>query len=706
MTTSPDSGSRQGFWTAIRRVHLNAMTYAVSKGADARAGAVIGVAYVVGMLLAYAACSVLPVSMADVEEAKRLGISLSVTVSSGYSKAHEVTVYVVSQLVVVGVVFGVWWAWCARSSLIHTLSRASRRREATAAPGAESGPRRASWRFPWRLAPVWIDWVLVPLVVAFVAFDRRLFGSMWLGTWAFLSEEGVFLSGVDAVLRGGALYRDDYTSYAPLMFYPVKWMMEAFDATVVMLRAYAFLADIAGYLILYHVLRTFLRHRGWSLLGVGFFLVNFSLVPAPGIVFRPSIHESVLRFAIGLAWIPFFFRTWVPLKRDLILAGIALGLAMTFSQEIGLVSCLSFVLVTVSAPLWGAPLSRAIRDAAWVAGGGALAVVPWVGLFMAQGTLDDAFYTLFVFPQYYGLGLGGLPFPPPAVFWHAVPQVLQWVPGANALSITKGYWIPFVFSLGAVALAMRLAMGRLDHEDRMLLALLLIGGMVFRTALGRSDIVHFQVPLVPAVVLGIVLFRRVIMAVTSGSVPLVSSTTIVAGLVVLASAAILQPPRPVWKAFLHTNVWSVGEKFTPPAGGTREVSGVPRARGVRLPTAFADEFEGTVRYIATHTEPQDRIVAFPNEAAYYFYTERERGTRYPMASNAVTAADREAMVAEMVERRPRYLIYSLATVRVDNLDERLVFPELIEYIRTTYVPETRIGDTVILRRRDAAPPGT
>ena len=700
---------RADWWSALRARHRRAMEYAASAPAMARVGLVVLVGYVIGLYVAIAVCRALPVSLASLEEAKRLGIVLSVTILNGYSKTNEFVVYIASQIIVIMVVVGVWWGWCVWRSAGGVAFR-----PAVFEPRGDIRPASAAKRFGFPFSgrewmnPALMDWVLVPIGVVFVAFDIKRFASAWQGSSAFLFEEGTFLSAVDRLLRGGVLYRDDFAGYPPLMFYPVKWMMEVFGPNVIMLRWYVFFADVLGFLILYHVLRTCLRHRGWALAGVGFFLANYSLVyGTPGTIFRPSIHESVLRYSIGLVWLIFFLRE-KPLRRlDLFMTGLALGLTLSFSHEIGIVACVAFLTMAMTAPVWGGRLTQGVRDIPLVAAGGAIALVPWIIYFASHAALGDAFYWLFIFPYYLSMGFVNLPFPPLDALWWAVPRIAQWTPDIGALRVVIGYWIPVMISLGVVVLGIRWCMGSLNRDDRVLFALVLMGGMLFKTPLARTDIVHFQLPLVPAVIIGFVLLRRFSEVVVHGTIPYLSPTSAITMAAVIVSAVAIQPPRPVWDAFLRSNLLSVGDKIIEDDAGTRPLYGVPRAQGIRLPIAFADEFEKTTQYLMTHTTSDERIVAFPNEPAYYFFAERANATRYPTASSAATRADRLAMIEEWDQHRPRYLVYSLGTPRIDNFDDRQVFPELFAYIRRHYVPERRFGATLVMRRLDVgeSPPG-
>ncbi len=692
-----------GWWSLLLARHRLAMGYATSEPGMAWAGGVVVVGYVIGVYAAYEVCRMLPVFAASLEEARRLGIVLSITILSGYSKSAEFVVYVVSQIIVFLTVVGVWWGWCVWRSY-----------GVVALPGAQlippSAERRAigtlmSWlsivRGLARTNPRWVDWVLVPIVVVFVAFDIDRFTLAWQGASGFLYEEGTFLSAVDGLLRGGVLYRDDYAGYAPLMFYPVKWLMGVFGVNGIILRLYTFISDVAGFIVLYHVLRVCLRHRGWALAGLGFFLVNYSLVyGVPGTIYRPSIHQSVFRYVIGLAWLIFFLRERPLSRLNRFMAGVAIGLALTFSHEVGLAACVAFLIVVMAAPAWGEQLRASLANIPLVVAGAVTVLTPWVVYFAGHRSLTDVAYWLLIYPQYMSLGYANLPFPSLGDLWWAIPNVFQWSPSPQALSIAISYWVPAMISLGVVVLGMRWCLGNLDREDQALFALVLMGGMLFKTALARTDIVHVQLPLVPVVLLGMIILRRFIDAAILGSVPLRSLTFAVMLGGAIVSVVVIQPPWPVLHAFVQSNVTSVRHKVIEDGLGIRSVSGIPRAQGMRFPIPFADEFEKTVKYIVTHTGSDEPILAFPNEPAYYFFADRANATRYPTASSAVTRSDRVAMIGELNESRPKYLIYSLGTPRIDNLRDDVVFPELMDYIRRHYIPEQRFGKTIIMKRQD------
>jgi hypothetical protein len=135
---------RVDWWSVFRARHRRAMEYAASTPAMARVGFVVLVGYAVGLYAAVAICRALPVSSAALEEARRLGILLSVTVLNGYSKSHEFTVYLISQIIVILVVVGVWWIWCVWCSsgpVLGPVATMSGSRALPKAPGADWAQR-------------------------------------------------------------------------------------------------------------------------------------------------------------------------------------------------------------------------------------------------------------------------------------------------------------------------------------------------------------------------------------------------------------------------------------------------------------------------------------------------------------------------------------------------------------------------------------
>jgi hypothetical protein len=100
-----------------------------------------------------------------------------------------------------------------------------------------------------------------------------------------------------------------------------------------------------------------------------------------------------------------------------------------------------------------------------------------------------------------------------------------------------------------------------------------------------------------------------------------------------------------------------------------------------------------------YTKRGDHVLFFPNEAAYYFLFERRSPTRYVNAYYAVTTAHRLEMVADLEQRRPAYVVYSLGDSRIDNIPEEIQVPEVVNYLYQHYMLAEDLGGALLLRRK-------
>lgn len=470
------------------------------------------------------------------------------------------------------------------------------------------------------------------------------------------------------------------------------------------MRVYFFALDVVSFFLLYCILETVLKSRLWALCGLVFFVVTYSF-PYAGMdgVGRPGPHHSVLRYTIGLVWlVPYFGdRERGPGPFALVAAGISLGLALLFSQEVGAVAIIVAALAIASGSLFGAGgRPRALREGGLVLAGLTVALLPWVVFFALRGALVPAVQNLFVYPRYVTLGYANTPFPTLAALGQNLRLLLPGVePGlaqGRALGNAKLYAVPAIAAIGAIVLGVRFLARRRGPEDRIAWALVLLVGLLFRSALGRSDLQHAQVAFVPAVFLSLALLRRFERAVAAGIVPALSGSTVVVALTLVAAATAMRPPTVVVDSFLRINGSEL--KLRPFAKGFVPVRGIPGAAGTELPASVADETEALVAYIQSATAPGEPIIVFPDEAAYYFLADRPNASRYPYASLAVTHTAREEMVQAWEAARPRYLVRRDGPP-ADAIPPEVQLPELIAYIASHYQPEVHIGGTTIFKRR-------
>lgn len=120
--------------------------------------------------------------------------------------------------------------------------------------------------------------------------------------------------------------------------------------------------------------------------------------------------------------------------------------------------------------------------------------------------------------------------------------------------------------------------------------------------------------------------------------------------------------------------------------------------GVRVDPATARSLRGLKSFLDEATAPGDDVYFFPNEAIYYFLLDRRNPTRFAISYFAITSELRRELVADLERRRPRFVVWSLRTWRVDGIRENVQVPEVLAYLLENYRAYRLLGDVQILER--------
>ena len=197
-------------------------------------------------------------------------------------------------------------------------------------------------------------------------------------------------------------------------------------------------------------------------------------------------------------------------------AGLLAGTSLLYSQEFGL----AFLLSAAA----GFAVTRAGRAAAaFVLGAGAV-LVPVLGWFAAQGALGPMLSDVVEYPRYMLAGYAKRPFPSLVA---SLPLRLAALQDPETLLLRLGYSAPFLCA-AALLIAVPVAALSLRHplvwvrgaaetlaRDPLRLAIALLalfGALSFRSALGRSDLIHVLMILAPPALLVVVGIDRLISA--------------------------------------------------------------------------------------------------------------------------------------------------------------------------------------------------
>ena len=117
------------------------------------------------------------------------------------------------------------------------------------------------------------------------------------------------------------------------------------------------------------------------------------------------------------------------------------------------------------------------------------------------------------------------------------------------------------------------------------------------------------------------------------------------------------------------------------------------------------EVNRVTRWIQRRTRPTDPVLFLPNNAAYYYLTDRPNPIRFVMGHQIVTEAHRDEVLADLRANPPRLIAWDHAAVRIDGLSDELVFgAELLDWIEENYEEQARLGSVEIMRPRRTVEP--
>lgn len=650
--------------------------------------AILCAGFAAGLAAAYAFNSIPFHFGADVIKAKELGIT-SLTIQAGYSKTKDTLTYASVLGFPVIFAFGLWLIWAdgkRRGQLTELFAI-----HEGSWPGGDLKPKGWAWRIS----------LFAFLALYLSSVNLWMFrGTPLMNDWAFLSEEGVNLAWAEAILKGKVFGKDFFCLYGPMLLYPIAWAMKIFGAKIVVERAYTFLLNFAAYGIitglLYKALRSILVFIVSALVFFGLYMPFVPLTP----------HTSYMRFALALLPILLIYVYSINGKKIyLVLAGLAAGQSLLFSQEAGLCSVIAVVGFFALSSIQAGDKKRLLRNGGVYFVSLFVSIFPMLGYLLLKGALGAFFGSLYGYPKLVLLGFSALPF----------PDFVQFMknPFSGDAAIVP-FWILLVYAFTAVYLLPLVVLKKMGRRHMLMAALLIFGVLFFRYGLGRADFSHIFPTLPPALVLALMFADGAL----AGTVSQRGFMRIGKGLLltgVLVSLALLLR-TPVLEATMSEAANSVTDtnrlraepppppKNLPCATGAQQIRyaplDLPRTGPVYVNESTAKSVEAIQKFLNENLRPGELVYFFPNEPMYYFLFDLPPPTKYVMSTFAITTNQRYELVSELERTKPMYAIYSKNTEREDDIPARVYAPEVLSYLNRKYRPVLETDDLVFGKRVD------
>ena len=487
-----------------------------------------------------------------------------------------------------------------------------------------------------------------------------------IDVFPFYGELGQHLAWGNALLDGGLHGKDFFCLYGPL-----------YD-----LGGVAFWALLGRSIDAWELY--VLANRALALLGL--MLVGCVLLRRRIWVFAIPLLVPYVTGRLGIALFGLLFLcSWLQSGklRWSLLAGLTGGAALLYSQEFGAALCVTGAVAFA--------LRRDLRAALGFAAGVAGVVTPLLIYYAVNGALGPMLHDLVAFPGYMLAGYGKRPFP--ALLSH-LPLASFWSDADSLESLRLAYGIAAVCVAG---LLLALPISRLDprrplaslsgmvdglQRDPWRASVLLVsffGLVCFRVAMGRSDTSHILTTFPPAALLLVVALDRLLdfRRPNHGPRRLAVWRVALLGVLLLHSgfAEFANPVQRLQKS--AKNVVRLVRHGNHPVGSWK----------LNLVT----------QWIRERTEPDEPVLFLPNNAAYYYLTDRPSPIRFVMGHQIVTEAHRAEVLADLQASPPRFIVWDHDALRIDALSDELVFgSELLRWIEASYQEETRIGSVEIM----------
>jgi len=392
----------------------------------------------------------------------------------------------------------------------------------------------------------------------------------------------------------------------------------------------------------------------------------------------------------------------------LILAGICTNLAFFYSTEIGLYSfaacglfLLAFGFTQQHTPLKLRPLPVLCYGI-----GAFLGFLPFAVYFGWHFALDDVIQNSYI-QCVYQIPTWGLKFPE---LMGSLAGLTSLRDAVNfVLSETFRWYLPILFFLiAATYLLYQAAQGGFwsSASNAKLLLLLLAGITFFRTALGRSDGGHLVYGATIMWFISLFFLERAFLrAWCNPSAERYPQSRVSFR---IPQAMLVLIPMVIFN-------WYVSNVHKPvDVAKSRLVSltqyksiqrDVPqtleRAGGIQLSEVQVNQIQQVVKYIQSNTTPDEHILDFSSQGAYYFFANRPAATRYHQIAYASTNNTQEEVIQSLERTKTKLVIFKTGGWfdNIDGIASTDRHPIIARYLDENYEEAVNINGAVILKRK-------
>jgi hypothetical protein len=551
---------------------------------------------------------------------------------------------------------------------------------------------------------VWIDFILAPLIIFF-----NMYSPYFASGIIFSLDEGQHLACINELLRGSILFRDIYTMHGPFLEYIPYWLMKLFGVNFAVLRGFYMFGNILSLLLAFFLLRVLVSNSILKYCAL-FLILRFSI----------DVMEWIPRWG-GIRWAPGFVALlllyyWLRdgKSRFLSLAGLACGIGLLISQEIGLTAAFSVAvgifLNSLEYRKDGRFARLLSRNCSFFSMGFGLVVFPFVAYLILHGTFLEYLRIQFIDTLF--LLTKRIPYGAPIV---SVKDLLS-PSGDMPLSASRSlalYIMVFVIS-GIFVWAIFNYRRKPLHRMIFLISLVAYNAISLKAATRAITGPQFNfILLIDFITLA--MFLDILVESDGESISerngvsdrrhylrgamlkrfVTISTLLVTILLFRASHIDLK-----WR-FMY--LWGFSSHPQIRAGVEMNADIIPRAKGARITATEARDINDVVRFLKKNTDVNERIFTFPSEGHINFLADRKSASRFAIAIySKVRNEYMEEVIRDLKADQTKYIVHRPDDYEIRGIPNEQRLEPLWKYIQAKYVILKRYGSMNILVRADTA----
>lgn len=486
-------------------------------------------------------------------------------------------------------------------------------------------------------------------------------------------EEGFWLGWVENLDSGKIIYRDFLAYHPPIMPILLYKFMSITDFTVRNMRLFFHLGVIFSAIVYFNLLTKIFKKSIYT------FIVFLIYLAITNTMVRNNVE---LRLGVGILSIILWFNFLKSQRQVYIyLSGLVSAICFFISSEVGLAIMISLILSTLLT--CKNPLPKLAKYSTGII----IGCFPILLYLHVNNALYPFLEQIFFYSSSFTMGYFNLPIERAIstsfLRWHIIWQFFStnaWFTQLSLMTILAAfmYLIHLAFKSNSFTISFR----NLNIESKLIFALSLLGIVLFRSVLGRSDYYHVLLVLMLAIPILFFLLENIIKDNLTKSL----ATTFI---VFVTFSSLINESYLSRQFFKYSTYGSLVEEYNS--------YNSPRSKILIGTEVNLEQDNGIVEFITQNTSEKDTIFVYPWNPELYFLTNRTNATSVDTPYAFWNEKYQARVIQEIESNQPKFVIIGTGSIFGNMNSDTLSTTNL--YIKDNFKEVNQIHSYKILSKK-------